>query len=92
MSISKHAASAKHASILFAVVLGGGQCLVSIIADTEGWSHKVHYIAAYTMAYLYLPVSILILLSSVITPLAQVLGILCLTWMVIALSLFWFVR
>lgn len=68
------------------------QCIAGLVADTEGWSHKVHYFAAYTMAYLYLPLSALILFAHNITPLAKVLGAICLTWMVIALLLFWFVK
>jgi len=68
------------------------QCIAGLVADTEGWSHKVHYIAAYTMAYLYLPLSALILFADNIAHLAKVLGAICLAWMVVALMLFWFVK
>jgi hypothetical protein len=68
------------------------QCAAGIVADTEGWSRKVHYVAAYTMAYLYLPLGILILFAHGITPLAKGLGAICLTWMVVALLLCWFVK
>ena len=68
------------------------QCVAGIVPDTEGWNHKVHYVAAYTMAYLYLPLGILVLSAHNISSLAKVFGTICLAWMIIALLLFWFVK
>jgi len=118
-TISRHAASNKTASRLFAsILIGFGlifyywlerwfvphlklnayfqgilaftivcQILVGLAPDTSGWSKKIHSWAAYTMAVLYLPLSVLILTSSPLATLARIVCILLTLYMLITFTL-----
>jgi hypothetical protein len=120
MSISEHAASAKSAIKLFAVMLvvGGTACyywlvawfvphvnlgvefvalltltfaaqiITGLIPDSDRWKRKVHRIAAYSMAILYVPLSLLIVSSHSAARSARIIGIICLAYMVIAALVF----
>jgi hypothetical protein len=67
-----------HLGRLFQCVLAATiicQIITALAPDTIGWRKKIHYIAAYTMAALYLPLSLLILSSSEVSMLARIIGI-----------------
>lgn len=118
-TISKHAASNKTASYIFAAILIGFglvfyywlnrwfvphlgldayfqailaltiacQILVGLAPDTDGWSRKVHRWAAYTMAVLYLPLSLMIIDSDQLTTLARILCALLALYMLLTFVL-----
>lgn len=118
-TISKHAASNKTASRIFAgILIGFGlifyywlnfwftphlklnvyfqsiltltimcQILVGLAPDTSGWSRKIHRLAAYTMAVLYLPLSVLIINSDQLTLLARTICILLALYMLATFTL-----
>jgi hypothetical protein len=81
--------------IVFTVLLAmtlACQCIAGLVPDTGGWRHTVHYIVAYTMAYLYLPLGLLILSAHRVSLTAKILGTMCFAYMIAALLLFWFVK
>ncbi len=118
-TISRHAASNKTASRIFAAILIGFglifyywlnrwfvphlqlsvyfrgllactivcQILVGLAPDTNGWSRTIHRWAAYTMAVLYLPLSVLILSSHKLTHLARSIGVVLAVYMLSAFIL-----
>lgn len=63
------------------------QILVGLAPDTNGWSRKIHHWAAYAMAVLYLPLSILIIDSDQVTALARTICILLTSYMLITFIL-----
>lgn len=72
---------------LFVVLLSvtaAAQIIVALIPDSFGWRHHVHQKVALSMAILYLPLIYLILTSSNISNIAQVVGFACLAYMLIA--------
>jgi hypothetical protein len=64
------------------------QILVGLAPDTTGWNRKIHRWAAYTMAVLYLPLSILIIDSSHLTTVARTICILLASYIFLAFILF----
>lgn len=64
------------------------QIVVGLAPDTTGWSRTIHRWAAYTMAVLYLPLSMLIIASDQLTTLARAL---CISLAVYMLAAFIFV-
>jgi hypothetical protein len=125
MSISLHAASARAAYIIFALVLtlGGGLFMVYLygyfiptlklgndfrillalafacqvvaawvpdIADWNHWRAKVHKVAAWSMAVLFMPLTGLILLSPELSSLARIIGNVCFISMVVLWAIFIF--
>lgn len=63
------------------------QILVGLASDTSGWSRKIHRWAAYTMALLYLPLSVLIICSPQLNALARTVCILLTSYMLITFIL-----
>jgi hypothetical protein len=118
-TISRHAASSKKASYIFAIILIGYglifylwlshwfaphlelnsyfkvilaltvvcQILISLAPDTSGFSRKIHHWAAYTMAILYLPLSILIINSHKLSTAARIICIFLTLYVLIAFML-----
>lgn len=118
-TISRHAASAKHASWLFALVLVGlgglfyywlvawfipalqlpmlftvlltvaiiCQMVTGLVSDSSGWRKKVHRWAAFSMAVLYVPLSVLIIISPSLSLIAQVISSGLLLYMITAFCL-----
>jgi hypothetical protein len=60
------------------------QILTGLAPDTDGWRRKLHRTAAYTMAVLYLPLAVLILISSGISTPARVTGYIPAAYMLVA--------
>jgi len=119
LTISKHAASTRNASILFtcALVLSGAllywwftawfkqhlglsglftflisfsilcQLMTGLFADTSGAQRQIHRIAAYSMAVSYLPLAVVISLSSKLTTLVQVICLLIGLYMAVSFTL-----
>ncbi len=118
-TISKHAASNKVASRIFAIIIIGFglvfyywlecwfaphlglnaysqailtftivcQILVGLAFDTTNWNRKIHRWAAYTMAVLYFPLSILVVTSDKITGIARIICTLLALYMLITFTL-----
>jgi hypothetical protein len=63
------------------------QLIAALAPDTSGWRKTIHRWAAYTMAILYLPLSILIIISPQLTPLTQVICSLLLIYMFVGFVL-----
>jgi len=63
------------------------QVLVGLAPDTTGRSRKIHRFAAYTMAVLYLPLSILIIESEQLSGLARIICILLALYMLVTFTL-----
>ncbi len=63
------------------------QIVTGLAPDTSGWSRKIHRWAAYTMAVLYLPLSVLIIDSGQLTRLTRTICILLALYMLITFVL-----
>lgn len=63
------------------------QCIAAIIPDASGGQRTVHRWAAYVMAILYLPLSVLVVISPRLTLLAQILCSSLLAYMFIGFAL-----
>lgn len=68
------------------------QVIAAIIPDTKGMKSKIHRTAAYGGAFLYLPISILMLTAAKISTAAQIVGLVCFVYMVVAGFLYFFVK
>ncbi len=66
--------------------------ILAVIPDTSDWKSKLHRQAAYSMAFLFLPLSYYVLASPVITTHARIAGLVCGAYMIIACVLFLFVK
>jgi hypothetical protein len=64
-----------------------GQFVAGLVADVVGHRRRIHRIAAYAMAYLFLPLSVLLINASNISGPARIIGILCLIYMIGSLLL-----
>ncbi len=63
------------------------QILVGLAPDITGWSRRIHRWAAYTMAVLYFPLSILVITSDKLTVIARIICILLTLYMLITFTL-----
>jgi hypothetical protein len=63
--------------------------VAAIVPDRAGWQRKVHRIAAYAMAYLFLPLGLLILIAPTVSTPARAIGIICLAYMLVSSILIW---
>lgn len=120
MSISQHAASTKHAYLLFAATLTFGGSLLYVfildwfmphlglgfwfgllytvtflaqlvaawVPDTHGLAHRVHFWAAYFMAFLFMPLALYVTIAEHISLAARIVSILCLGYMFVAWIIF----
>lgn len=68
------------------------QVVAGLIPDSEGLKSKIHRAAAYSGAFLYLPLSALILTASKISTPAQIIGLVCFLYMIIASFSYFFVK
>lgn len=68
------------------------QIVAGLVPDSDGWKSQVHQGAAYAMAWLYFPLSLMILASSEISQTAKIVGIACLAYMITATVLFFFAK
>ena len=69
-----------------------GQVVAAVVPDTQGWNRKIHRVAAYAMAVLYVPISYLILTSQNFSLFTTALCVICISYMVLAWFLFFFVK
>lgn len=67
------------------------QFVAGLIPDHKGWQRRAHRGAAYGMAYLFLPLSWLILNAPAIGPFAHWFGAICFAWMITSLGLTTFI-
>lgn len=120
MSISQHAASAKHAYLLFAVtltvsgsllyvfILGWfmphlrlgfwfgflyavtflAQLVAAWVPDIRGLAHRIHFCAAYFMAFLFMPLALYVTVAANISPVSRIVSALCLGYMIVAWIIF----
>jgi hypothetical protein len=68
------------------------QIVAALIPDTEGRKSKTHRAAAYSGAFLYLPLSYLILVAPKVSAAARIVGLICFVYMIIACASYFFVR
>lgn len=82
-------------TILFIVLVTGTlltQIIAALIPDISGWSSKIHRASAYSGAFLYLPISYLILAAPKISIPARVIGLVCFAYMITACLAYFFVK
>ncbi|MGC1176882.1 MAG: hypothetical protein WA843_02330 [Candidatus Saccharimonadales bacterium] len=68
------------------------QVITAIIPDTEAWKRTAHRSAAYIMATLYFPLSLLIISAQATSSLAKVVGVICLGYMLFAAISFFTIK
>ena len=68
------------------------QILVALVPDTFGWRHQVHQKVALAMAACYLPLTYLIVTSSKVSTYARMISYICLAYMIVAASVFFFTK
>ena len=59
---------------VFGLLAALGMLVAALIPETTGWKVKVHRTAAFTMAWCFVPLSLLISLSSVVSGFAKVVS------------------
>lgn len=69
-----------------------GQVVAGIVPDIAGFERRVHRIAAYGMAALFLPISFMILRTAHLPRLAYALGIICFNYLCAACFMYFFVK
>jgi len=76
-------------SLLSAAI--GLQVLAGVVPDdAKTWRSKVHRIAAYGEAVLFVPLSILLILSPVVSAIGSAIGILALGYFIVSILLYAF--
>lgn len=60
-----------------------GQFVAGLIADTTGLRRRVHRLAAYGMAYLFLPLSFLMIVAPHVSAIGRVIGAVCFSYLVL---------
>jgi hypothetical protein len=63
------------------------QIITALVPDTVSWRRKIHLLSAYSMAILYVPLSILIINSGRLTLLPRVVGTVLAAYMLIGFIL-----
>lgn len=82
-------------SALFVVLITATfltQIVAALIPDTKGWRSSTHRAAAYSGAFLYLPLSYLILTAPNISGPGKIVGLVCFSYMILACFLYLFVK
>ena len=82
-------------SVLFVALLTitlFAQIIAALIPDTRGLKSRMHRAAAYSGAFLYLPLSYLILAAPKISSQAKIIGLVCFAYMIIACLAYFFVK
>lgn len=72
-------------NVLFRVigtVAAAGMLIAALVPETSGWKVTIHRYAAFTMAITFMPMTLLIILSPVISTYAQFLSIVALLFMI----------